>query len=259
MGTTHPPTIRSNVTVTTNLTLAIQAPRDTDIPDLGYHYDPLDYLAHNFSITNAVITITNGIVIAPLDGTGIWMQKGSAIQSFGTPTNPNRFVRYFNVQERPVILGPGSTHDNIVSINPYHATGTGATGEFRFTHFTGNGGRGYPTDAHVYCYPPWDFSSFSMWDCRFAFGDISMSGSNIVTFANNLFESVSIAVFGGETTLTLYNNLFRGKELYFERYFSTNVWIIKDNAFDTAVYYDSIGSSDPDASNNAYTNWLYRN
>jgi hypothetical protein len=49
-----------------NITLVPQAPRDTDTPDLGYHYYPLDYLMYAFGVTNAVLTITNGTAIGYL-------------------------------------------------------------------------------------------------------------------------------------------------------------------------------------------------
>ena len=41
--TTYPPLVWSNVTLTTNLTLLPVAPRGGVVPDLGYHYAPLDY------------------------------------------------------------------------------------------------------------------------------------------------------------------------------------------------------------------------
>jgi hypothetical protein len=61
--TTYPPIVYSNVTVSVPTTLSPQAQRDTDTPDLGYHYDPIDYLADEFQVTNALLTITGGAVI----------------------------------------------------------------------------------------------------------------------------------------------------------------------------------------------------
>jgi hypothetical protein len=42
--TTYPPVVYSNLFLTTETSLGPQAQRDTDIPDLGYHYAPLDYV-----------------------------------------------------------------------------------------------------------------------------------------------------------------------------------------------------------------------
>ncbi|HEX3856077.1 MAG TPA: hypothetical protein VHY30_02135 [Verrucomicrobiae bacterium] len=39
--------------------------RDTDTPDLGYHYDPIDYLADGLTVEpGATLTLTNGAVLA---------------------------------------------------------------------------------------------------------------------------------------------------------------------------------------------------
>ena len=42
--TTYPPVLYSNATIAVDTVLGPQAGRDTDTPDLGYHYDALDYL-----------------------------------------------------------------------------------------------------------------------------------------------------------------------------------------------------------------------
>src|SRR5205085_2842698 len=41
--TTYPPVAYSNITISVDTTFGPQAQRDTDAPDLGYHYDALDY------------------------------------------------------------------------------------------------------------------------------------------------------------------------------------------------------------------------
>src|SRR5208337_1970961 len=50
--TTYPPIVYSNVTISVSTTLAAQAQRDTDLPDLGYHYDPLDYAVSALTLAN---------------------------------------------------------------------------------------------------------------------------------------------------------------------------------------------------------------
>ena len=88
--TTYPPMVYSNVTIITNLTLSPQAPRDTGAaPDLGYHYDLLDYVVDKLLVTNATLTITNGTVLATYNEPGIQLENGGSIVSIGTPTAPN--------------------------------------------------------------------------------------------------------------------------------------------------------------------------
>src|SRR5947208_533820 len=60
--TTYPPVVLTN-DFTASTTLAPQAQRDADTPDLGYHYDPLDYCWTTLNLTNATLTLTNGVAI----------------------------------------------------------------------------------------------------------------------------------------------------------------------------------------------------
>src|SRR5689334_7755779 len=41
--TTYPPIVYSNATITLPTTFSPQAQRDTDVPDIGYEYEPIDY------------------------------------------------------------------------------------------------------------------------------------------------------------------------------------------------------------------------
>src|SRR5207247_9054278 len=60
--TTDPPLVlTSDFTVST--TLSPQAQRDTDVPDVGWHYDPLDYCWSGLNLTSATLTLTNGVAI----------------------------------------------------------------------------------------------------------------------------------------------------------------------------------------------------
>jgi len=102
--TTYPPILLgSTYWITNDVTLSPQAQRDTDTPDLGYHYTPLDFALQNASFTNAHLTLLPGTAVATysLDGNyGIYLTSGSQMVSTGTPTNMNRIVRYNTVQEQ---------------------------------------------------------------------------------------------------------------------------------------------------------------
>src|SRR5258708_7261097 len=60
--TTWPPLVCSNSTVAWDLILSPQAQRDTVLPDLGYHYDPVDFISYVYTFTNSTLTLTNGVV-----------------------------------------------------------------------------------------------------------------------------------------------------------------------------------------------------
>src|SRR6185437_350325 len=107
--------------ISTNLTLAPQALRDSDTPDLGYHYEPIDYLVHACYITNATLTINAGTAIASYNSTGGFVvEDGSAINSLGTPVSPNWFTRYSCVQEQPTAIVPGTAPGSTLMINSFH-------------------------------------------------------------------------------------------------------------------------------------------
>lgn len=65
--TTWPPLFLTNQLITTNLSLSLQASRDNaSPPDLGFHYDPIDNIVDNSTISNATIILTNGTAIGSI-------------------------------------------------------------------------------------------------------------------------------------------------------------------------------------------------
>ena len=73
-------------TLTSNLTFVPTAGRDTGLPDVGWHYAPLDYYASATVVTNATIIMTNGVALG-LDVAASWgldLRTGKWI-SAGTP------------------------------------------------------------------------------------------------------------------------------------------------------------------------------
>ena len=60
--TTYPPLVYSNVTISVPTTFNPQAQRDTDSPDLGYHYDPLDCVFGGVH-ANSNLTFTAGTAV----------------------------------------------------------------------------------------------------------------------------------------------------------------------------------------------------
>jgi hypothetical protein len=104
-ATTYAPIVYSNVTVSTNLTLSAQALRDTDVPDLGYHYDPMDY-AFGGVVVNSNLTFNPGTAIGWFElpgsggpGFGIRLSGVGNAQFDGTVTAPCVLARYDTVQE----------------------------------------------------------------------------------------------------------------------------------------------------------------
>ena len=76
--TTYPPLVYSNAAISTDLTLGPQALRNTGIPDLGYHYDPLDY-AFGGVDSYANLTFTPGTAVGWFRTTSGYYHAGQGI------------------------------------------------------------------------------------------------------------------------------------------------------------------------------------
>src|ERR1051326_4686387 len=190
--TTYPPLVFTN-TITVATTLSPQAQRDTDTPDLGYHYSPIDYAVNTFTVTNTTLVLTNGVALATFGDNGIWLQDGSQLLSEGTPVNRNHLTRFFNVQEQSTNWG-GGTLSSMTTINPYNFGAPRPTAQIRFTDFDGLSNCG----SHFYLLPTnWSFSSLLLRDCSFNSGVFRLEGDTASTYAltNNLFERVSVQLY----------------------------------------------------------------
>ncbi|MDB6019247.1 MAG: hypothetical protein JWR19_3736 [Pedosphaera sp.] len=230
--TTYPPLVYSNATISADTTLSPRAQRDTNAPDLGYHYDPIDYLVDQFAITNATLTVTNGTAIATYNETGIWLQDGSAIVSTGTPLAPNWFVRYSSVQEQSVALG-GTNASLGITVNPFGSVEP--TGQYRFTQFAcpaGGGSHLYDTSTHCY-------TNLLVQDCSFWSGTnnfTTLSAGTTTILNNNLFARSGFnATANSTSSLSLSNNLFWGTFVGTTQ-LGSHEWDAFNNIFDTCTF-----------------------
>lgn len=112
--TTYPPIAHTNVTFSVPTTFGPQAQRDTDIPDLGYHYEPLDYSLGGCAASSN-LTFTAGTAVGWFRTTSGWYHAGQAIRMIGnivvsfagTATEPTYFVRLNTAQENDRTAGYG--------------------------------------------------------------------------------------------------------------------------------------------------------
>lgn len=248
--TTYPPVLYSNVTISVNTNFSPQAQRDTDGPDLGYHYDPLDYLC-SCHITNATLTLTNGVAVGYLDYIGLWLDNGTRLVSTGSPARRNHLVHYNLVQEQPILLaGPGSLQ-TAMPVNPWHTdTARDPSLAFRFTSLVAPNGAYY-----ILCNNAgWQINALDLQDCEIWgagagwYGD-ALPPSSAISLRNNLFQYAGVEVYG-TGQVTTHNNRFGG--LYYWIAFinsGTAAYTHTDNAFDGCWV-----SLDGTASHNAYLN-----
>ncbi len=232
--TTYPPLlITADVVVPT--TWGPQAIRDTDTPDLGFHYDPLDVAVNTLVVTNSTLTLTNGIAVGHYGNSGFWLKFGANLASEGSPTARNHITRYTCVQEQSVNWGSGSVSAN-VAVNPYTPSGTYPTATLRFTNFETPATDGY----HLYESDgtSWVFGSVILKDCSFNAGTLQLScspGTSIEIVNNEIISGNTFLA--GSVTLNAFNNLVASGILTLQSY-GVGTWTLKDNAFDRCALYD---------------------
>jgi hypothetical protein len=228
--TTYPPLFLTNQTISINTTLNPQAQRDTDIPDLGYHYDPLDYCWNNLNLTNATMTLTNGVAIGVYGYFGLTLQNGATLLSQGTPLTPNQLVNYHSVQEQTNLLG--ATNTSCAYLVPY------ATNSVIRLRFTDVSTVAMPHDT-IYLVEGTGLNSFNLMDCQvsamliYIFDPLIVS-PGYVGITNNIFWRCHLD-FGNLVNtypLNFYNNLCLGGETDF---YGGSSWNVKNNLFDTVT------------------------
>lgn len=114
--TTYPPIVLVGA-ISIPTVLGPQAQRDTDLPDLGYHADPLDYCIKETSLTSTLL-LTNGVALGVYGTTGLSLDgAGAKVISEGRPDRMNRLVRYNAVMEQPGLWGSYQAGMSILSVS----------------------------------------------------------------------------------------------------------------------------------------------
>jgi hypothetical protein len=233
--TTHPPVVLTNA-VTANTALAPVVPRDADLPDRGYHYQPLDYILKQVPAT-ATVRLLDGVAVAVAGGYGLDLQNGGKLVSEGRAEAMNRLVRWHSVQEQAAAEGNGGSFARI--------TGAYAARPEVSLHFTdvaapANSGNNLLDTGSLQ-----PFAAIRLEDCQLAnVGLTSLwpvdSSSETILLRNNLIErgyfGLKKSYYSQNTPLSvsLYNNLFRGGtlDLLYDSGTSNPTWYVRDNLFD---------------------------
>jgi hypothetical protein len=103
--TTYPPVVLTPSVNTNSAVFSIQAARDTDTPDLGVHYAPLDYALCAYFLTNATLTVTQAGTAIGVYGTtnynyGVGLGGNAKLVVQGKANSLVEFVAFNTVQEQ---------------------------------------------------------------------------------------------------------------------------------------------------------------
>jgi len=205
--TTHPPLWLTNA-ITNDTVINPQVARDTNSnPDLGYHYESIDYL-DACTVSNATLTITNGVVLAYYNNVGVELLDGSQLISQGSATNRNYCIFYRLVQEQPTNLWSAEGSDALHSSMPINFAATSddlPSATLHFTTFVMPAGEG-----DCFSSGSAGVNNFIMRDCEIYQNDsvweIYPGGTYALT--NNLFVNFGGFLTGLSDQLIMVNNSF---------------------------------------------------
>lgn len=206
--TTFPPVILSGIAISSPTNLPVLAQRDTDTPDLGYHYDPLDYITDGVLVNNTALGLEAGVAVACYNRPGITLQNGGSITSTGTPTQPNWLVRYQSVQEQS-INPSGSANSGGQNVVATWSASAPATGSFLFTHFAAPAAGGiHFNDTGAAAYGRLTIQNSELWGGTNVFSGPPAAATTVIE--NDLFHRSGIYAAGAssQASLSISNTLF---------------------------------------------------
>ena len=235
--TTHPPVVFTQAAISNNFIFSPQVPRDTNSnPDLGYHYDPIDYAVGGVSFNNAIVAVYPGTVIAAFgtgdNAFGLDLGTGTEFLCKGLATNWNRIVAYNTVQEQAGAAWQAPTNGLITDTSG----GSSSSLDCRFTDWS------VPAQDEAFLAVTNQNSetSVALRDCQFHGGSLVLDYISAADPAINncLFDRVNLvlsATLG--TVFSVQNNLFWRGAFNFAP--TANDSVVQNNLFDQTVIPDN--------------------
>jgi len=224
-----------------NTTLRPIVAVDTGVLDRGYHYPRIDYAASGVTLTNAVLTLTNGVRVATYGSVGFNLRSGAVVRSGGSPLRMNWLTRLAVMQE-------GTTNEPTTSpiFRPFSST-VNPRVEMRFT---GAGmaaesfGRRYVMDSYTSVPAIWSMRDCALWNVVFL--NDSPNAAHNFSFANNRWLRGHLYLdqdTGPAYSLGMHNNLWLGGRVFLNSYTGSGLWTLYDNLFDVTTNSAPAGTS----------------
>jgi hypothetical protein len=219
LRTTYPPLLLSGL-FTRDTTLGPLVQRDTDQPDLGWHYAPLDYCLKDCSITKTLV-LTNGLAVGVYSGSssaGFHISSGGSLRSGGSPLAPIYIVPHNAVQEQSNTNWASTNWLTLVEL-------AGGTARCDFTHCYLLAGRGNLLSATD------PYSQAAVRNCQFSPGFVYVPLSFAAT--NCFWDSSWLELHSDDTCVwSFFNNTFRGGSWGCQLYDQLIAWnLAYDNLF----------------------------
>lgn len=256
--TTYPPIAFTNTTSTYSA-LGPQAQRDTDTPDIGYHYDPLDYIFGKVD-QNTDLTFSAGTAVGWFRYNSGWTHAGHGIHIADTRT-----VNFAGLVETPCwFVHQTTVQEQLVGYTPYDAGPGGITGwalakanqpflNMQFTRFAG-----LPIYRN-HIRDDWGSLLVRANHCEFYGGGLGGYISSLA-FTNCLLDRTGLWLSGGNTNnnefFAFRNCTVRGGYFIIDRQ-SADIGRVKVTILDTAFDDVNPDTDDPHKNNASLTLYNY--
>jgi len=225
-------------------------PVDTGTLDRGYHYPRIDYAASAVSLTNAVLTLTNGVRLATYGTVGINLRTGAVFRSGGSPTRHNHLSRLALIQEE-------TTAETTATILASQGGTAMPSINLRFTDFAAAAETS--TRRNLVSASGNSLVVWTMRDCRLYnphFSTSAYSSGQSITWQNNLWHRAYVGHYQPDFvgyagyTWQAYNNLWLAGTISLNSSLG-GFWTLRDNVFSGSANQLSGGTSWT-ASHNGY-------
>lgn len=266
--TTCPPLVYSNSIISNTLILTPLPIRDTNAPDVGYHYEPLDAVFGG-CVLSTNMTIASGTAVAWFEEYGgadvsgqpygVVLNDGAQVEFQGSASAPARFLRFNVVQEAIGAWSDRGWMSGMVFNGSGGAPRPRISAQFTKWHGT----MGY---AGVFR-DNWNYGDACIAHSEFLASTIATYGASTY-FTNCLFDRAGLALYGDAdaTSITFLNSTFREGGMIMKRYSggSPSFWRVENCAFDgmNITTYDELNANtnstymDYNAFNPSNTNWI---
>jgi hypothetical protein len=243
--TTYPPQVYSNATISVGTTFTPQAQRDTDIPDIGWHYAPLDYVFGGCVVATN-ITFSAGTAVGWFRTTSGWQHAGHGIKAndrvtitfAGTVEQPAYWLRANLAQENCNGIWQGGYGPGGITGWAWPEFTNSPVVRARFTKFPNAS-----WEATV-ARDDYGYLTFEAANCEFLGGSFGGYLTRLL-LTNCLFDNVSLwadvnasVVQNTNSVFIARNCLLRGGGLYLHRTSGGTypLWSIRDTAFDSVKF-----------------------
>jgi hypothetical protein len=209
--------------------------RDTDLPDIGFGYEPADFAFIGCKITNSTLSFGEGVAIVTMPGasSSITLQSNGNLTSTGSALRLNRLLRDRCVAELPVPWTYGTLTYGL------YIGSTSAIARLDFNELVVPG-----STSH---YPVYGVASEATFkNCQFAGGYLyawdSGGAFTYYNIINSLLERVKCALgswnpsWQPHMVVTLKNDLFHGGQVDLQQLWGDSTyWYASYNMFNNAT------------------------